>query len=177
MDQPSRSSIAAWLANDITTRGVITTGFVGCNLILPTLTQIGRDDLAWQLLTNEKFPSWLFSVKHGATTIWERWDGWTPEKGFQDPGMNSFNHYAYGSCGQWMYARIGGIELDEQSPGYKRIIINPVLAPGLTSAPSLAPNALWTGQHQVGVNRRQVCPGRDHSGKHHRGALPAGTLH
>ena len=133
VDEPVRSRVANWLANDITSRGVITTGFVGCNLILPTLTDIGRDDLAWQLLSNEKFPSWLFSVNQGATTIWERWDGWTPEKGFQDAGMNSFNHYAYGSCGQWMYARIGAIELAEATPGYKHIEINPVLAHGLTS--------------------------------------------
>ncbi|MEI8196027.1 MAG: alpha-L-rhamnosidase C-terminal domain-containing protein, partial [Phycisphaerae bacterium] len=105
-------------------------------LILPTLSQIGRDDLAWQLLTNEKFPSWLFSVNQGATTIWERWDGWTPDKGFQDVGMNSFNHYAYGSCGQWMYTRIGGIELDETRPGYRHILVDPLLARGLKSGQS-----------------------------------------
>ena len=133
VDEPGRSRIANWLYDDITARGAITTGFVGCNLILPTLSQIGRDDLAWQLLTNEKFPSWLFSVNQGATTIWERWDGWTPDKGFQDIGMNSFNHYAYGSCGQWMYARIGGIELDETQPAYRHILIAPVLAHGLKS--------------------------------------------
>ena len=133
VDEPVRSRIANWLAGDITGKGVLTTGFVGCNLLLPTLSQIGRDDLAWMLLSNEKFPSWLFSVNQGATTIWERWDGWTPEKGFQDVGMNSFNHYAYGSCGQWMYARIGGIDLDEQSPGYKHIVIDPAICKGLTT--------------------------------------------
>lgn len=133
LDEPIRTRVAKWLANDITSKGVLTTGFVGCNLILPTLSQIGRDDLAWMLLSSEKFPSWLFSVNQGATTIWERWDGWTPEKGFQDAGMNSFNHYAYGSCGQWMYARIGGIDLDEQEPGYRRIVIDPVMAKGLSS--------------------------------------------
>ncbi|MEI8197227.1 MAG: alpha-L-rhamnosidase C-terminal domain-containing protein [Phycisphaerae bacterium] len=132
VDEPVRSCVANWLTADITSRGVLTTGFVGCHLILPVLSQLGRDDLAWQMLTNEKFPSWLFSVNQGATTIWERWDGWTPEKGFQDAGMNSFNHYAYGSCGQWMYARIGGIELDETEPGYRHIIVDPVLARGLT---------------------------------------------
>ncbi len=134
LSEPPRAHVAAWLGRDIETRGVITTGFVGCNLILPTLSQIGRDDLAWKLLTNEKFPSWLFSVNQGATTIWERWDGWTPEKGFQDVGMNSFNHYAYGSCGQWMYARIGAIDLAETEPGFARFVVRPVVAAGLDHA-------------------------------------------
>ena len=65
-------------------------------------------DAAYGLLQQDTFPSWLFSVKHGATTIWERWDGWTPEKGFQDPGMNSFNHYSLGSCGEYLFGSIGG---------------------------------------------------------------------
>ena len=65
----------------------------------------------------DTFPSWLFSVKHGATTIWERWDGWTPEKGFQDPGMNSFNHYSLGSCGQWLYDRWPASRPDPEQPG------------------------------------------------------------
>ena len=64
--------------------------------MLPVLTETGMAGTAYRLLLQDTFPSWLFSVKHGATTIWERWDGWTPEKGFQDPGMNSFNHYALG---------------------------------------------------------------------------------
>ena len=134
LDEPAKSAVTGWLCRDIEKRGVITTGFVGCNLILPTLSQIGRDDLAWQLLTSEKFPSWLFSVNQGATTIWERWDGWTPEKGFQDVGMNSFNHYAYGSCGEWMYAHIGAIDLAETEPGYTRFIVRPVMVPGLDHA-------------------------------------------
>lgn len=134
LDEPVRSAVTTWLCADIEQRGVITTGFVGCNLILPTLSQIGRDDLAWRLLANEKFPSWLFSVNQGATTIWERWDGWTPEKGFHDAGMNSFNHYAYGSCGQWIYARIGAIDIAESAPGYSRFIVRPVIVDGLSYA-------------------------------------------
>lgn len=131
-----RKLAAEYLCKDIERRGVLTTGFVGVNLLLPTLSRIGRDDLALRLLTNEKYPSWLYSVNHGATTIWERWDGWTEKKGFQDPGMNSFNHYAYGSCGEWMYARIGSIELDEEVPGYKQFHIRPLPSPahGLTWA-------------------------------------------
>lgn len=121
------------LTQDIEMRGVLTTGFVGVNLLLPTLSQIGRDDLAYKLLTNEKFPSWLYSVKNGATTIWERWDGWTTEKGFQSPGMNSFNHYAYGSCGEWMFGAAAGIELDPQVAGYKQMVIQPRIGGGLTA--------------------------------------------
>ena len=71
--------------------------------------QVGRDDVAWRLIHNDTFPSWGFSIKHGATSIWERWDGWTPEKGFQDPGMNSFAHYSFGAVYQWMVENIGGI--------------------------------------------------------------------
>jgi alpha-L-rhamnosidase len=71
-------------------------------------------------------------VKHGATTIWERWDGWTPEKGFQDPGMNSFNHYSLGSCGEFLFGGIGGIR--PASPGFKTIRVEPVIRNGLTWA-------------------------------------------
>ena len=101
----------------------LSTGFLGVNLLLPVLTQIGRTDLAYQLLQNETYPSWGYPVKHGATTIWERWDGWTEDKGFQTPAMNSFNHYAYGSCGQWMFSTMAGI--DTEGPGFQQIIIRP----------------------------------------------------
>ena len=76
------------------------------------LAKIGRYDVAYRLLFNDTFPSWGFSIKHGATSIWERWDGWTPEKGFQDPGMNSFAHYSFGAVYQWMVENIGGIKSD-----------------------------------------------------------------
>ncbi|MHC5053475.1 MAG: family 78 glycoside hydrolase catalytic domain [Planctomycetota bacterium] len=103
----------------------LSTGFVGVSMLLPVLTRYGRTDVAWRLLETDTFPSWLFSVKHGATTIWERWDGWTPDKGFQNPGMNSFNHYSLGSCGEWMYGVAAGIAPDPAKPGYKHIIIRP----------------------------------------------------
>ena len=80
----------------------------------------------------DTFPSWLFSVKMGATTIWERWDGWTPDKGFQDIGMNSFNHYSLGSCGEWLYQTVAGIDSD--GPGFKRIVIKPVPGGKLSEA-------------------------------------------
>ena len=72
-------------AENVETNGHLTTGFVGVGLICPTLTQIGRSDLAWELALTNTYPSWLFSVKNGATTIWERWDGWTPEQGCPVP--------------------------------------------------------------------------------------------
>ena len=101
-------------------------------ICLPVLTQAGMADTAYRLLQQDTFPSWLFSVKQGATTIWERWDGWTPDKGFQDPGMNSFNHYSLGSCGEYLFGSIGGIRPD--SPGFGTIRIEPVIHPGLTWA-------------------------------------------
>ena len=81
--------------------------------------------MAYKLLEQETFPSWLFPVKNGATTIWERWDGWTTDKGFQSPGMNSFNHYAYGAVGDWMVSTVAGLQFDPQEPGYKHIIFKP----------------------------------------------------
>ena len=88
--------------------------------------------MAFRLLHNDTFPSWGFSIKHGATSIWERWDGWTPEKGFQDPGMNSFAHYSFGAVYQWMVENIGGIRSD--GPAYKHITIAPRLDPNLSWA-------------------------------------------
>jgi len=101
----------------------LSTGFVGLSYLLPALTETDNLDVAYRLLNNETFPSWGYSIKNGATTIWERWDGWTEDKGFQDPGMNSFNHYAFGSVGRWMFGTIAGI--DTEGPGYKHIIIRP----------------------------------------------------
>ena len=113
-------------------KGHVSCGFVGVSYINDALTDAGHLDLAYQLLLNEDYPSWLFPVKHGATTIWERWDGWTPDRGFQDPNMNSFNHYAYGAIGQWLYETVAGIR--PAQPGYKRIVIHPRPGGGLTYA-------------------------------------------
>jgi alpha-L-rhamnosidase len=85
-------------------------------------------------MNQETFPSWLFPVKMGATTIWERWDGWTPEHGFQTPKMNSFNHYSLGSCGQWMLTPSRGSGWMRISPGFKHIVIHPQPGGGLTWA-------------------------------------------
>jgi alpha-L-rhamnosidase len=130
-----RPKAVKYLEDDIRAKDWhLSTGFVGVSYLLPVLTQAGKIDTAYRLLTQDTFPSWLFSVKHGATTIWERWDGWTPEHGFQNPGMNSFNHYALGSCGQWLFDTVAGIGLDPDQPGYKHIIIHPHVGGGLTWA-------------------------------------------
>ncbi|NBD38453.1 MAG: family 78 glycoside hydrolase catalytic domain [Verrucomicrobia bacterium] len=101
------------------------TGFLGTPYILDVLESHDHLDLAYRLLEQESFPSWLFPVKQGATTIWERWDGWTPEKGFQTPGMNSFNHYAYGAVGAWMVRSVAGLAPDPENPAPDRFLFRP----------------------------------------------------
>jgi alpha-L-rhamnosidase len=135
LPESQRPKILDALVQDIEARGMhLSTGFVGTPYLNPVLTRFGRTDIAYALLMQKTFPSWLFPVTHGATTMWERWDGWTPEKGFNDAGMNSYNHYAYGAVGEWMYATVGGIDLDPSVPGYKHIVIRPQPGGGLTHA-------------------------------------------
>ncbi len=110
----------------------LATGFVGTKDLMLALAKIGRNDVAYRLLMNTTFPSWGFTIENGARSIWERWDGWTPSKGFQDSGMNSFSHYSFGAVGQWMFENIGGIK--NESPDFKIIIIAPEPGGGLTSA-------------------------------------------
>ena len=103
----------------------LSTGFVGTPLLAPVLTRFGRKDIAYKLLLQKTYPSWLYSILQGATTMWERWNSYTKAEGFGDVGMNSFNHYAYGAIGEWIYNTVAGIELDPEKPGYKHIIIRP----------------------------------------------------
>ena len=132
---PLRAKALEYLEADIIAKGYhLSTGFVGVSYLLPELTKAGKVGLAYRLLMQDSFPSWLFSVKMGATTIWERWDGWTPDKGFQDAGMNSFNHYSLGSCGEWLYDTVAGIACDPAQPGFKQIIIRPIVGGGLSTA-------------------------------------------
>jgi alpha-L-rhamnosidase len=126
------TTAARRLAENVEANGHLTTGFVGVGQICPALTLTKRPDLAWKLLLTDTYPSWLFSVKNGATTIWERWDGWTPERGFQDSSMNSFNHYSFGSIGAWLYSGAAGIQLDEEKPGYKHFFLRPQFTPRLS---------------------------------------------
>jgi alpha-L-rhamnosidase len=110
----------------------LTTGFVGVGLLCPVLTEAGHADVAHRLLRTDTFPSWGYSIRHGATTIWERWDGWTEHAGFQTAHMNSFNHYSLGSVGQWLYEHVAGIRAAE--PGYARVVIAPSPGPHLEHA-------------------------------------------
>jgi alpha-L-rhamnosidase len=119
-----KTQAAKYLVEDIEKRDWhLSTGFIGTKYLMLVLSKIGRPDVAYRLLHNDTFPSWGFSIKHGATSIWERWDGWTPEKGFQDAGMNSFAHYSFGAVYQWMVENIGGIH--SAAPAYKEILLAP----------------------------------------------------
>jgi len=125
---------AAYLAADVKKFGHLTTGFVGTPLLCKTLSAYGYDDLAFMLLNRKEYPSWLYPVTQGATTIWERWDGQKPDGSFQDVGMNSFNHYAYGAIGEWLYRYVAGMDIDPENPGYKHILLAPHPGGGLTNA-------------------------------------------
>jgi len=128
-----RKQAAAHLAERIKAKDYhLSVGFVGASILLPTLTEIGRSDLAYRLIQNKTYPSWGYSVEQGATTIWERWNSYTKKDGFGDVGMNSFNHYAYGACGEWMFRSMLGIDTD--GPGYKTILMTPELGQGITWA-------------------------------------------
>ncbi|GGV29508.1 alpha-L-rhamnosidase [Actinomadura cremea] len=123
------------LAADIEARDRhLTTGFVGVALLCPVLTEHGRADLAYALLHQDTYPSWGYSIRHGATTIWERWDGWTEEHGFQSPAMNSFNHYSLGSIGDWLYGGVAGIDQTPGSVAYEHLLLRPAVGGRLTWA-------------------------------------------
>jgi len=123
-----------FFADDVNKFKHLTTGFVGTPLLCSSLSSIGRDDLAFMLLTRKEYPSWLYPVTQGATTIWERWDGQKPDGTFQTTDMNSFNHYAYGAIGEWLYSYVAGISIDPENPGYKHILFNPHPGGGLKNA-------------------------------------------
>jgi alpha-L-rhamnosidase len=114
--------------------GHLRTGFLGTPLLAPVLDRFGHTDVAFEVLFKETYPSWFFSIHQGATTMWERWNSYSHQDGFGDAGMNSFNHYAYGAIGQWMYERIAGLAPDPEHPGYKHFFIRPRPGGPLTSA-------------------------------------------
>ena len=121
-----RALAAKHLVADIAAKGGhLSTGFVGVGYLCPVLTDAGYADVAYRLLLNDTFPSWGYSIKHGATTIWERWNGWTADGGFGDVGMNSFNHYSLGSVGEWLQRYVAGIDLDPDAPGFERVLLHP----------------------------------------------------
>lgn len=119
------------LVSDVQDRGHLTTGFLGTPHLNPILSRYGHSQTAFELLLRENYPSWLYPVTMGATTIWERWDGIKPDGTFQSEGMNSFNHYAYGAIGEWLYEEVAGIK---PSPGYRSVRISPTPGGGLSHA-------------------------------------------
>ena len=133
LPEEMRAGAAKRLADEVRTRKHLTTGFLGTPYLCHVLSRYGYMDEAYMLLNREDYPSWLYPVKQGATTIWERWDGQKPDGSFQTTEMNSFNHYAYGAIGDWMYRVMAGIEIDETAPGYKRVLIQPRPGGGFTS--------------------------------------------
>ncbi len=115
-----------YLAENIRSHGNrLQTGFLGTGILMETLSKAGLTELAYTLLLQHKEPSWLYSVDQGATTIWERWDGYTKERGFGPVRMNSFNHYAYGAVLSWIYSVAAGIRPHENVPGFKRFVLAP----------------------------------------------------
>jgi alpha-L-rhamnosidase len=130
-----RPEAARRLVANIRSRGNhLATGFLGTPYLCHVLTRFGYLDGAYDLLLQESCPSWLYPITQGATTIWERWDGIKPDGSFQNPGMNSFNHYAYGAIGDWLVSVVAGINPNEAKPGYKHTLIQPRPGGGLTDA-------------------------------------------
>jgi len=126
LPEETRKQAAEYLVQNIKSYNYhLTTGFLGTPYLCHVLTRFGYTDVAFQLLLQETYPSWLYPVKMGATTIWERWDGIKPDGSFQTPGMNSFNHYAYGAIGDWLYRTVAGVDTYEDGVGYKHIRIQP----------------------------------------------------
>ena len=123
---PEKEKTAAQLEGLVKKHGHLTTGFVGAPYLLHVLTANGYVKTAYDLLFRKEYPSWLYPIGLGATTIWERWNGIWPDGTMADKGMNSFNHYAYGAVGDWLYGTMAGINTDENAPGFKHIIFKPI---------------------------------------------------
>lgn len=129
-----RAKAAGHLADDVKRMGHLTTGFLGTPALTRMLSDNGYLKEAYALLLREEYPSWLYEVKQGATTVWERWDGLRPDSSFQDAGMNSLNHYAYGAVGDWLYRTVAGLNDDPAEPGYRHVIVRPRPGPGFNFA-------------------------------------------
>ena len=131
LPEPLRPLAAKRLVQNIEAKNWhLSTGFVGVGYLCPVLTEAGYAAVAYRLLLNTTYPSWGYSIAQGATTIWERWDGWTETGGFQDTGMNSFNHYSLGSVGEWLQRYVAGI--DAETPGFAHVRIRPYPDPRLS---------------------------------------------
>ncbi|WP_306795366.1 alpha-L-rhamnosidase C-terminal domain-containing protein, partial [Cohnella sp. GbtcB17] len=127
LEEGTRQQAADRLAKLIEEAGSqLTTGFVGTPYLCHVLTRFGHADLAYKLLERREYPSWLYPVVKGATTIWEHWDGIKPDGSFWSDDMNSYNHYAYGAIGDWLFGSVAGIDTEASEPGYKRVRVRPV---------------------------------------------------
>lgn len=131
LDIDDRAQAAKRLVENIEMYGHISTGFLGTPYICHVLSEYGYSNHAYGLLLNKQYPSWLYTIKNGATTIWERWDGIKTDGTLQNPRVNSFNHYAYGAIGSWMIERAAGIQLNTKYPGYKQFVIAPEITDSL----------------------------------------------
>jgi alpha-L-rhamnosidase len=135
LSEPLRPSAASHLVAGLRRyQNHLSTGIQSTHRAMLELPRWHHGDLAWQLLTNRTFPSWLYMLDNGATTIWERWDGYVKGRGFQDAGMNSFNHWAFGAVGEWMWRHLLGLNPDEAKPGWKHFTVAPMPGGGVTWA-------------------------------------------
>ncbi|HNM27322.1 MAG TPA: alpha-L-rhamnosidase C-terminal domain-containing protein, partial [Saprospiraceae bacterium] len=135
LPETKRDQAVQFLVNNIHAyNDHLTTGFLGTPYLCHVLTRYGQNDLAYTLLNQKTYPSWLYPVTMGATTIWERWDGIRPDSSFEEASMNSFNHYAYGAIGDWLYRNVAGINPADDAVAYKKIVIRPRPGGGLSRA-------------------------------------------
>ena len=148
---------------------LIGTGFIGTPDLLPALSLLGLHDMAGKVFLNEQVPGWLYQVKQGATTIWERWDAMGPDGKIHDPEMNSFNHYAYGAVCQWLFEGVAGLRRDPDRPGFAGLLLDPVIIPALGHVqashdsplgPVAAEWAIADGRVRYGVTLPPGCEGR-----------------
>ena len=135
--------------------GHLVTGFMGTPYFTHALSDNGQVEAAYSLLLKEDFPSWLYQVRMGATTVWEHWDGLKPDGSMWSPDMNSFNHYAYGAIGNWLYTAVAGLRSDERAGGYRISHIHPRVGGGLT----------WASGALETVYGRLSCAWRDLDGR------------
>jgi alpha-L-rhamnosidase len=157
LDSVNIKNAVGYLTDDIKKREFhLSTGFLGTPYICHVLSQNGYIDYAYKLLFQRTYPSWLYPITRGATTIWERWDGIKPDSSFQDPDMNSFNHYAYGAIGDWIYSNIAGFHDDEKYPGYKHFTIRPLITDSLNYAKSSFKSMYGTIRSEWSRNNNQI---------------------
>jgi len=128
VDGKAREMMKSRLRENFAEHGnCLQTGFLGTSILMQTLTDNGMEDIAYELLFQRKNPSWLYSIDNGATTIWERWNSYMKDVGMGPRGMNSFNHYAYGCVCQWIWESVAGIATDTSNPGFRHVIMKPVI--------------------------------------------------